>query len=211
MLAFPGQVWLWQHRHLRLRCGWEGPWVEMDAWIMPLTPSCELFPTMHQQYGQGSAGEGDLRHCLTESQGQRLSRRPGTTRSSSLNHHRTNNAALQLRLWPHSHPLQIPPPSHLFNRALPASPTPQHGPGHRERWHAFLSQHPVQTRWLSSATASNKSEHIYDAKHSGTLPFAALSYVRGLTEAGWVDILLKEQIFSLLSLYHHCTVNRKHN
>lgn len=134
------------------------------------------FPPCTSSMGRGQHGGGAvLRHCLTDSQGRRLSQRPGTTRSSSPSHRHTNNAVLQLRLWPHSHPLQIPPPSYLFSQPLLAAPNPQHGPGHRERWHAFLSQRPVQTRWVCSATASNKSEHIYDANRSVTSSFAALS------------------------------------
>lgn len=43
------------HGHLRPCCVWAGSWVEAGAWIMPLTPSCELIPTMLQQYGEGSA------------------------------------------------------------------------------------------------------------------------------------------------------------
>lgn len=146
-------------------------------------PCTSIMGGGRQGVGVGGARGGVLRHCLTDSQGQRLSQRPGTTRSSSSSHHRTNNAALQLRLWPHSHPLQIPPPHPIYstNPSWPAPP-PRHGPGHRERWHAFLSLHPVQTRWLCSATVSNKSEHIYDAKRSGTLSFAALFHVRGLKQ-----------------------------
>lgn len=138
------------------------------------------------EWGGGRRGGGAvLRHCLTDSQGRRLSQRPGTTRSSSPSHRHTNNAVLQLRLWPHSHPLQIPPPSYLSSQPLLAAPTPQHGPGHRERWHAFLSQRPVQTRWVCSATASNKSEHIYDANRSVTPSFAALSTSEDWGRMSW--------------------------
>lgn len=90
------------------------------------------------------------------------------------------------------HPIYSTNPS---GTAPPPSTDLDTGSGDTLSFHSI----PFQTRWLCSATASNKSEHIYDAKRSGTLSFAALFHVRGLREDE-VTYLSRGQVFIIIVL-----------